>query len=275
MKGDNNLDNLDKAVNEKKTRKATVIIPNLKAGIKDFIYSSGKVKDIRDVSIIQYNIDDEQIKLCLEITELLINSRLLNDTIKLYLKSNRNNIKGFIKEYNEMLKLNGEKEVSYGGVQSNIYLAEKKLEKIFDMEDPYLFILRYKLNKNNESYIKKYNLLKARVSSLNQIYSAEESKVYSQMLININKEAFSCDLTDEEFETFISSISWYSKRIRDLVQNGITEREAGYFNYLLHSKSLTEEELQKKKRIETIFLPMEDIYANDNDSDNVEFEIEE
>ena len=269
------MSNLDKAVNEKKTRKATVIIPNLKAGIKDFIYGSGKVKDIRDVSIIQYNVDDEQIKLCLEITELLINSRLLNDTIKLYLKSNRNNIKGFIKEYNEMLKINGEKEVSYGGVQSNIYLAEKRLEKIFDMEDPYLFILRYKLNKNNPSYIKKYNLLKAKISSMNQIYSGEESKVYGQMLISIDREAFSCDLTDDEFETFLNTIRWYSKRIRDLVQASVTEREAGYFNYLLNSKSLTEEELQKKKRIETIFLPMEDIYANDTDLDDVEFEIEE
>lgn len=250
-------------MSETKTRKATVIIPNLKAGIKDFITSSGSVKDIRDVSILQYNVGDEQLSLCVEITNLLINSRLLNDTIKLYLKSNYNNIKRFVNEYNDLQELNGKKKISYGGVQSNIYLAEKKLEKIFSMDDPYLFILRYNIRKNNPSYIKEYNELKSSISRLNQVYTNEENKIYSQMLISLDREAFNSELSDADFDEFLANIKWYSKKVRDNIQSLISTEEAGYFNYLMYSKSLTETDKIRKTIIENLFLYPEFIEDDD------------
>ena len=250
-------------MDNKKERKASVLIPNLKVGIKDFLNNDGSVKDVRDVSIVQYKLDEEQIGLGVELTRLLLESRLLNDVVKMYLRSNYGSIRKFVEWYNGILKSNGEKLLSYGGVQSNIYLAEKRLGKIFEMDDPYMFILRYNIEKSKDSVVIKFNNLKSNVCRLLTMYASEESKVYSQMLISIDRDVFCSEMEEEAFDEFINTLKWYSKKVRDNVQALITKEEAGYFNYLLNSNTLNEEDLERKRMIEAIFLPIADIEEDD------------
>lgn len=256
---------IDSLVQSKKERKPSNIIKNMKVGIKDFTNGDGTVKRVEDVSIVQYKMNEEQVNICLDITKLLLESRLLYDITKMYLLSNNGSLRKFITAYNSQRSLNNEKAVSYNTAQTKVFRDEEKLREIFEMEDPYLFIEMYNINKNKADIERMYYDLKSKISQLNCIYSGDESKVYGQMLLSINKNAFNSQMGEDDFNEFIETIKWYSKKVRDNVEAMISDEEAGYFNYLLNSKTLSDVELDRKRMIEGIFLPVSELDIDDID----------
>lgn len=244
-----------------RSRNVTETIKNVRYGIRDFVDRDGNILPIQDVEIPNYTVDKDQIRLCLDMSNVFIHSRLLSDVTKKFLLSNESSMSKFVQRYNESIEGTDKTKLNYNSVQSSVYYDNRKLLKVIGEKDPYLFVLRYNLDKKLEGYLERYAALKEKISRLNSLYSGEESPVYGEMLIDIKRDVYNSELSDKEFESFFDNIRWYSKAVRDSVEKMITDREAGYFNYLLSSNSLTDKEKARKDLIEKVFCPQ----ASNND----------
>lgn len=240
-------------------RSQSVMISNIKEVIRDFVDNSGRIKEPSEIDISNYEMDLEQINLAIEFVRVILDSRMLRSITKKYILSSATSLNKFLVRYNEDAKLKGESGINYNTLQTQVYRDEKKLEDWFNMQDPLMYLERYQLVKGNDAEKEVYNRLKSDITRASCMFFSEESKVYDQMLIKINRDAFNTELSEQEFREFIDSIKWYSKKVRDSTEKLISEREAGYFNYLLNSKYLTEEQQTQKRMIEGIFLSFSDL----------------
>lgn len=216
------------------------LIDESKVYIKYYYNGTEWEKDV-DYKFNGHKLDKEVIDFVGEFFHFLIDSTFLSDVTKMWLNSNLSSVRQMVEAHNsqvvEIDKLN------INTVQSSITYDKNKLKKYFD-DNMLLNVMSYP-----EKYLEELSL---KLDSLQRIYMKDGEYNHS-MVIKIPSNVITKQVDDNVWFKLKDLLKTYSKREIKKIEEGnnseITDDVFGYYNYLISSKKLNDEE---KKRLSEI-----------------------
>lgn len=163
----------------------------------------------------------------------MLEGSMLSEYTKIWLTSNMNSIRQCFEAYNNQLEFS--KKVDIHNVESTIYRDKRKLKEYFDADAIYN-MLTYP-----ENYMNEYE---QKLDMLNRKFMAD-SEYKKSLAIKIPNDLITKTISDEDWDRLSHIIKTYSKlTIREIELNDSEKYRNmfGYFNYLISSDSLTEEQ---------------------------------
>lgn len=213
------------------------ILEQLKSVIGDMVDSNGNIRVMPVGSLAKLNLSANRLKLLSDIIQFLKTSDLINEETKIYIFNRYITLQGV----NDLINDKLESKVGINTTMNKIMYSKRKLMRIFG--ERYLTDLL-----SGSGDIKYFEKIFLEVSTK---YN-DNSKFKSMLAINLRDDCINTQLTDEEFADFISIIIPYTiKHIRYIEEN-IDVRYCGYFNYLLSSNQLNEEDTQRFNKLKEI-----------------------
>jgi len=213
---------------------------NMICDIKDNMEHIRELDGDYKFRIIRKDIGENNLKCCLMLYELIIDTKFISLETKIYLSNRSMNYRNVSEE----LKFEYDITSSESNVASKIFYDKSKILKNLtetmidelcasklDVSEKYSDLL-VKAIKNN-----KY------VSLVNGI--ALDIKLSDKV---------SFDIDDKEFEKFLKVVEPYTMKKMREVENGINGDTLGYINYLMTSSNLTREDLDRLHKLQELVL---------------------
>lgn len=200
-----------------------------------FVDAEGNLYDMPVGNIKRRNLDTKHIDFLKKYIHFVMNSKVVSDTTKVYIRSAGSSVAGVFKTYN--MGMPEPEQVNIKTAQAKIDYDRKKLLKYFP-EDMLAKVIYYG-TADMKDYEKRLNLAISQYGSKN--------KLLDNLLLKIPKAAIQDTLSDEEFNDFISIIAPYSRRHMQYIENNLPINAAGYINYLLSTPNLAGEQLARQK----------------------------
>lgn len=173
------------------------------------------------------NINDERQELLKDIVYLLRNTDIVNIETKMYLFNRTTN-----REINEKLIEDTGVEIPFNTTQAKIQYGKTKLESLLGDSVKRLLYQTFDIRD-----------IPKLVFDLNNKYNT--NKLRDNILLELNKNVYADELTDEDFDDFLMTISPYIKTQVEFITNNIDEKKIGYFNYIVTSNRL--KDIDKKR----------------------------
>ena len=159
--------------------------------------------------------------------DLIMNTKIVSDTTKIYITSTLPSVASVIKQYN--LGLDEHKQINIKTAQSKIDYDGKKLLKYFP-DDMLSKVIGFS-NCDLSQYIKMLNFA---ISNYKK-----KDKLLDNIMLTLPSVPVEDSLSDEELQDFIQILSPFTKKHRNYVENHLTERAVGYLYYLTSTPSLS------------------------------------
>lgn len=160
---------------------------------------------------------------------LIMNTKIVSDTTKLYIRSTLPSVASVINYYNQSATEN--EKINVKTAQSKIDYDTNKLHKYFP--DNMLNELAYSLSDLCD-YEKRLNLAIADYSKKN--------KMLDNLMLKLPKVEIQDSLDEESFLKFISMIAPYFKKNIKYLEDNLPEKEVGYLLYLMSTPQLSREQ---------------------------------
>lgn len=206
----------------------------------DRFYSDGVWNEYQAKSWLGSRYTDEKYDFLKKFYECLMNGKVANELLTIYIKDPRLSIREAVIKYN---KLNPDSPIKENAGLSQHKYCKDKLQAFFTDEDM--------LNKiiNGDGVTKKY------ARQLNEFIAkyGKKRETKKDILVNIPMFKKRYDVTDEQFKDFLRLIAPYCKPQVKKIQEQIYSMvaQAGYFNYIMSAdKNLTDEEQAHKELVE-------------------------
>lgn len=211
----------------------------LKEIIHDMVDSNGNIRPIPVGVTGRRNLPDNRIKLLSDLIRLLRDTDIISDETKIYINNKYITMRGVNEEINNKMK--GKEKRHLKTTISRIQYDQLKLEKIFGSD----FFVNVLVKGNDISIYEKI------IAEQYMKYSKKED-LRKNLIINIPKNCMNTELSDEEFEEFVSVIAPYVKRHVKFIESNLSEEWCGYFNYLMYMPNLKGKDKERFERLKTL-----------------------
>lgn len=215
----------------------------------DMVDKNGNIRVIPIGLVGKRNLPNENLKLLEQLIRLIMDTNIVTQETKIYISDVYITMAGVNRVINEMRKEKRLKKVKKTNTSSKIQYDQNKLEKIFGND---FFYNVLSSNKNIEKYKK--------IIAHQFMRYSNSDKIRENLLINIPRDYMVTELSEEEFEEFLSIIAPYTKRQVKFIENNLNKNACGYFNYLLNMPSLKGIDKERSAVLKTLL----DYTENDN-----------
>ena len=214
-------------IKNKRTRRNLMMsnfMKNMQILNNELLDSEGKLLDDPRLSTLQ-GLEVRRIKFCSDFIQSIMNSKLICDETKFYIRNIGYSVKKSAELYNKKLEKAGLSLVNYNTYNSKVNYDRVKLEKLFgdnmldmvlDSEKPNLKVYEERLYKA---------LTKHKVNCENR----------DELLLTLPNIVNTTSLSTEQFERLLEVIRPYTKAYARQVVKQLSSEEIGYLNYLFNS----------------------------------------
>lgn len=158
--------------------------------------------------------------------DLIMNSKIVGNTTKIYFRSVLPSVASVIKNHN--LGLPEHEQINIKTAQSQINYDRKKLLKYFT-EDMLTKVIGYK-----DCDVTQYNkMLNLAIFDYNK-----GNKLLDNILLTLPKVIVEDSISDDEWKDFIEIIAPFVKTHREYVESNLPEKSVGYLYYLMSTPTL-------------------------------------
>lgn len=202
------------------------ILKHLKVVIADMVDENGNIRAIPISGTGKRGLTNNRIKFIADLIRLVRDTNIINEETRIYIFNKSISIRGV----NELLNKNiidEDKKYKVNTTISKIQYNKTKLTKIFG-ESMFRDIL------SNSIDISIYE----RVLSEQYAKYSNTDEMRENIVLNIPNNCITTEVSDEEFEEFIKIIAPYTKNHIEYIENNISNRLYGYFNYLISMPKL-------------------------------------
>ena len=77
-------------------------------------------------------------------------------------------------------------------------------------------------------------------------------RLRNKLVLDLDSNVYNTELSENDFEDFILTIAPYVKTQVEYISKNIESEKVGYFNYLITSKRLTDEDKQRLSKLKDI-----------------------
>lgn len=213
------------------------ILKDLKEIIGDLVDNNGNFRTLPIGSVGRRRLSNNRIKLMQDIVRLLRDTNIISEETKMYVFNRHITIKGvnqaFMDKTGEFIK--------FKSTSSKIQYDKSKLEKMF----------------TNRVFV---DILTNRDITVYERAVAEQFSKYSKnnlrdgLILDISKDGINRELTDEEFQEFITIVAPYVKSHVEFISKNIDKRLSGYFNYITSMPKLNEVDKERLDMLKTLIL---------------------
>ena len=204
-----------------------------------FVEANGKILERSVGNIAKRNLDKKREDFLKRYIDLVMNTKIVSETSKLYIRSSLPSVASVIGNYNDMV---GESEaINIKTAQSQVDYDTRKLARYF--EDTMINKILTSSSCDLNVYEKQFNLAYAD-------YSKKNKMLTDNLVLKIPRVDIKDTCSDEQFSEIMSLIAPYFKKSIHYVESNLPE-SVGYLHYLMTSpiSSLTFED---KERYEII-----------------------
>jgi len=192
----------------------------------------------RPIGIIaKRNLDKKRDSFIRSYISFIMNSKIISDTTKLYIRSSSNSVASAIKNYNQTAS--EDEAINIKTAQSKINYDINKLLKYFP-DNMLSQVLAYN-SCNLEDYEKRLNLAIADYTKKN--------KLLDNLALKIPRVPVEESLKEDEFNELLSIIKPYIRMHMQYIENNIDNKSCGYLLYLMSAPCL---EGENRKRYELL-----------------------
>lgn len=197
------------------------ILAYLKDIVDDMVDSNGNIRTMPIGNLGRRNLSTNRIKFIADFLRFLNNTDIINRETRIYIENKHMSIRGVNEYLNKNIK-DGEKLYNENTTVSRIQYDKNKLTKIFGQS-----MFFDVLSPNRDISVYERTLVEQYIKYSN----AEEYR--KNLLLNIPENYVCTELSDEEFKDFMIIIAPYIRSQMRFIEENISEKACGYFNYLL------------------------------------------
>lgn len=192
-----------------------------------YIREDGSLYERAIGSIAKRNLSKDKDDFLKRYIDLIMNTKIISDTTKLYIMSTLPSVASVIKQHN--LVLAEHEQINIKTAQSKIDYDGKKLLQYFP-DDMLSKVIGF-----NDCDLDKYNkMLNLAISNYKK-----KDKLLDNILLTLPIVPVQDTLSDEELHDFIKIISPFIKKHRRYVEENLPEKAVGYLLYLTSTPQLT------------------------------------
>lgn len=210
--------------------------------IYSFCYDPyGKIYSKLTGDIEARNIDKDKQQFILAFMGFLMESKVISDTTKMFIKSRASTIKAVVDSHNRDCKEH--EKINVNTAISKLQYDKNKLDKMFD-DNMITKVL----------YMKECNLAKYKEQlSIAVLQYDKRVTVLDKLAVHIPKDSLSFVCSDEDFDEILEVLAPYSpKTIKTVIQFLNDKGYSGYLTYLTSGKTLDSTEKSRLKDLETL-----------------------
>lgn len=222
----------------------------------DMIDKNGNFRTLPIGTIGKRNISTYRLNLLRTFLDLILHTDMLNEETKIYITDKHISIKGVNEQINAENTTG--KEIPYNTTAAKIAYDRQKIERLIGES----FIRDLVLYTNNAAVISVYE---GKLLQAMEKYGAHDSKgIREAIALDLDKRLICKEIDDDKFYEFIRNILPYLKTQMKAVADSLDRESVGYFNYLLMSPVLNDNDKQRLNYISRL------INGSDTDHDALE-----
>lgn len=223
--------------------KGTILI-ELKNTLPDLLDDNGNFRVTPKGETGKLNLSNNRIKLLQDLIRILRDTKLVSNATWMYVSNQYMTLKNVTEKLNEEA---GKDIYTTSQIQSKVNYDKSKLERLFGVR----FMAEVKHMKTAD--ISGYERTIANLF----MKLVDTDKYLSKINLNIPKKCYNTKLSDEEFDSFIRTISPYLvTQVKEIEDSFSTDADlikaVGYFNYIITYPSLREVDKERLKYIKDI-----------------------
>lgn len=189
------------------------------------------------------SVNGDRQELLLNTLYLLLNTGYMCSSTREYLRDRRETFETLASKYNKMAPAG--KDISVGGMRKRIWRDKEKF--VTDFGESFVSNLLYKDDLDVEQYLAKTLKLIAYETQGGLLGNIELDLSNKQGILNE-------DITDEEFEEFISVVRPYIKAEKQRVQEGLNVNTLAYIEYITNHQSIADIDKDRLDRLGKLIL---------------------
>lgn len=210
------------------------ILLTLRRVCNSFVDEHGNMR-VRPIGFIEnMKVEMDRQELLKDIVILLKDTDIINRETKMYIFNNTTK-----REINEVLSEEVGETVSFNTTQSKIQYGKTKLEKLFGDSIKRLLYKTYDIDD-----------IPRLIYDISSQYS--DIDLRNKLVLDLDSNVYNTELSENDFEDFILTIAPYVKTQVEYISKNIESEKVGYFNYLITSKRLTDEDKQRLSKLKDI-----------------------
>ena len=210
------------------------ILLTLRKVCGSFVDEHGNMR-VRPIGFIEnMKVEMDRQELLKDIVILLKDTDIINRETKMYIFNNTTK-----REINEVLSEEVGETVSFNTTQSKIQYGKTKLEKLFGYSIKRLLYKTYDIDD-----------IPRLIYDISSQYS--DIDLRNKLVLDLDSNVYNTELSENDFEDFILTIAPYVKTQVEYISKNIESEKVGYFNYLITSKRLTDEDKQRLSKLKDI-----------------------
>lgn len=221
------------------------ILIEIKRTLPDIVDSNGNFRTVPIGNVGKRRLSGERLDLLKSFVDLLQNTTILCRETKTYLFDPHITLKEVTDKLNEEGEKQG-KNYNYNTVVSKVGYDRGKLDSVLGKSFFSDIIYKTKNKKDLDNYRKLLGLAFIRYGKTGG------DKVRENLLLPLNKSHVYKDISDEKFDEFIRVIMPYIKSQVKAVAESIDPESVGYFNYIISSPILPDEDMQRLYRLKLL-----------------------
>jgi hypothetical protein len=207
---------------------------------RSFVGTSGEIFERSVGNIAKRNLSKDREDFLKRYINLIINTKIVSDTTKMYIRSSLPSVASVITYYNSMV--DEPQKINIKTAQSKIDYDTRKLAKYFP--DDMLSQIVANRNCSLKDYDKALNLA---ISDYGQ-----KNKLLDNLILKLPKVTPQDSLDEDEFTAFLDMISPYIKKNIRYLEEHIPEKSVGYLLYLMSAPNLTGDNKERYKLLKEI-----------------------
>lgn len=229
----------------------------LRKTIPDFVDKNGNFRTIPIGELKKRNLSESRLNLLKSLYTLIMTEGFLTRETRMYLTDPYITMNGINSILNRELeeKSPGSPEITLNATYSKIGAGKRKLNEYFG--NSIMSDILFKTQ--NEEAIKQYSSRVAAAYAKNKKTSTN-GVLRENLALELRTDIMNSELTSEKFDDFIATITPYIKEQMKVVADGIDDDTVGYFNYLLYSPILSDED---KLRLDRLRIYLDPNYSSD------------
>lgn len=181
----------------------------------------------------KWNLDKKRDDFLKRYITLIMGSKIVSDTTKLYIKSTLPSVASVVKYYNQTVTEN--EQINIKTAQSKVDYDTKKLLRYFP--DNMIVQVLSNTSCDLDYYTKQLNLAVANY--------AVKNKLLDNLMLRLPKVAIQDNLDEDAFSDFITIIKPYLKKHVEWLQDNLPEEAVGYILYLMSTPQLSGEHKER------------------------------
>lgn len=175
------------------------------------------------------------------ITDVLMQTNLINDDTKEYLRRPYITMDGVNELINTRREMYGEKPLSQITTRTHIANDIKKVDALFGKD--IIKDLMYSTNCDVETY--------RRAVSKHLIYK-KSKEIHDATVLIIPDDIIETECDEEDFQIFLETLRYYTKKAIEEASQSLDRKALGYFNYITSYPSISDKDKENLRRVEDI-----------------------